>query len=157
MHNIIFIIHTDAPQSLPKRVKYLNDRDHYCLESPQKEMTATPTNGQSCFPFAVNCRWVCGKVFHYMLTIIVQINYCTIFHHWRFDKTFFGVPKKCGYCLKMVYGTGFACQNCRFRCHKRCVMLSSNSQPYLRQKVCSLSRLPAGGKKKLATLVASLQ
>uniref|UniRef100_A0A914VPY8 Uncharacterized protein n=1 Tax=Plectus sambesii TaxID=2011161 RepID=A0A914VPY8_9BILA len=80
-------------------------------------MTASPTNGNSCFPFAVNC---------------------------RLSKTFFGVPRKCNHCNKLIVMTaGYACQFCRFRCHKRCTGADAH-HPYRRPKLCSLSRLPSG-------------
>ncbi|VDP15193.1 unnamed protein product [Soboliphyme baturini] len=85
------------------------------LSQRLQTICTTPTDGNNCFPFAINC---------------------------RFSKTFFGLPKKCGYCKKIVVGIGFGCQNCSFRCHKRCVLIGRNP-PCFRPKLCSLSRLPA--------------
>ncbi|KFD48396.1 hypothetical protein M514_10748 [Trichuris suis] len=85
----------------------------------------TPTCGRSSFPFAVNC---------------------------RFSKTFFSVPKRCGYCKKVVMGIGFACKNCRFRCHKRCVM-SDEDDGCLKPKLCSLSRVPSGDEEMFGRLM----
>ncbi|CDW57088.1 kinase suppressor of Ras (KSR) [Trichuris trichiura] len=69
-----------------------------------------------------------------------------------FSKTFFSVPKRCGYCKKVVMGIGFACKNCRFRCHKRCVM-SDEDDGCLKPKLCSLSRVPSGDEEMFGRLM----
>uniref|UniRef100_A0A5S6Q9K1 Protein kinase domain-containing protein n=1 Tax=Trichuris muris TaxID=70415 RepID=A0A5S6Q9K1_TRIMR len=84
-----------------------------------------PSCGNCSLPFAVNC---------------------------RFSKTFFSMPKRCGYCKKMTIGIGFACKNCRFRCHKRCVT-SDNGDSYLKPKLCSLSRIPSGDEEMFGRLL----